>query len=258
MKKKVIGLIPTRLSSTRLPKKPLIKINNIPLIIHTYRRAKLAKSLDDVIICCDDKKIINIAKRYNAKAILTSKKHKNGTERIFEGYKKINKKFDLIIDIQGDEPLISPDQIDQVINFHLKNLEAEIILPSLKFKNISSFNIVKVIADNEQKVMYLSRSKVPHNFNKNSDYYLKHLSIISFLPKALSRFCKSKQTRLEKIEGIELMRALEIGLKIKTVTLKGNSFSVDIKEDLKKAKQVMKKDKLFKLYSDEKKSRYFR
>ncbi len=258
MKKKVIGLIPTRLSSTRLPKKPLIKINNIPLIIHTYRRAKLAKRLDEVIICCDDKKIINIAKRYNAKAILTSKKHQNGTERIFEGYKKVNKRFDLIIDIQGDEPLISPDQIDQVINFHLKNLKTEIILPSLKFKNISSFNIVKVIADNEQKVMYLSRSKVPHNFNKNSDYYLKHLSIISFLPKALSKFCKSKQTRLEKIEGIELMRALEIGLKIKTVTLKGNSFSVDIKEDLKKAKQVMKKDKLFKLYSDEKKSRYFR
>ena len=87
MKKKVIGLIPTRLSSTRLPKKPLIKINNIPLIIHTYRRAKLAKRLDDLVICCDDKKILDIAKKFNAKAILTSKKHKNGTERIFEGYK---------------------------------------------------------------------------------------------------------------------------------------------------------------------------
>ncbi len=258
MKKKVIGLIPTRLSSKRLPKKPLIKINNIPLIIHTYRRAKLAKNLDELVICCDDKKIIDIARQYNAKAILTSKRHKNGTERIFEGYKKLNKKYDLIVDIQGDEPLISPNQIDQVIDFHLKNLESEIILPSLKFKNISSYNIVKVIADNLQRVMYLSRSKVPHNFNKNSDYYLKHLSIISFLPKALSRFCKSKQTRLEKIEGIELMRALEIGLKLKTVILKGNSFSVDIKEDLKKAKQVMKRDKVFKLYSDEKKSRYLK
>ena len=92
--------------------------------------------------------------------------------------------------------------------------------------------------------MFLSRSKVPHNFNKNSDYYLKHLSIISFLPKALSRFCKSKQTRLEKIEGIELMRALEIGLKLKTVVLKGNSFSVDIKEDLKKATVYKRIDKM--------------
>ena len=256
MKKKVIGLIPTRLLSTRLPKKPLIKINNIPLIIHTYRRAMLAKNLDDLIICCDDKKIIDIAKKYNAKAILTSKKHKNGTERIFEGYNKIKKNYDLIIDIQGDEPLISPNQIDQVISFHLKNYKTEIILPTLKFKTISSYNIVKVVADNKQKVLYLSRSKVPHNFNKNSDYYLKHLSIISFLPKALKKFCNHKQTRLEKIEGIELMRALEIGLKIKTINLKGNTFSVDIKEDLKKAKKFMKKDKLFKIYSDEKKIRY--
>ena len=91
MKKKVIGLIPTRLSSTRLPRKPLIKINKLPLIIHTYRRAKLSKKLDDLIICCDDKKILDIAKKYNAKAILTSKKHKNGTERIHEAYKKIKK-----------------------------------------------------------------------------------------------------------------------------------------------------------------------
>ena len=82
------------------------------------------------------------------------------------------------------------------------------------------------------------------------------MSIISFLPKALKKFCNHKQTRLEKIEGIELMRALEIGLKIKTINLKGNTFSVDIKEDLKKAKKFMKKDKLFKIYSDEKKIRY--
>ena len=252
MKKKVIGLIPTRLSSTRLPKKPLIRINGLPLIIHTYRRAKLSKKLDELIICCDDKKILNLAKKYNAKAILTSKRHKNGTERVFEAYNKIKKKYDLIVDIQGDEPLISPTQIDNVINYHFKNLKTDVILPSLKLKNISSYNIVKVISDINHNVLYLSRSKVPHNFNKNSNFYLKHLSIISFLPHALRKFSKNKQTRLEKIEGIELMRALEIGLKVKTIILKGNSFSVDIKEDLKKAKKFMKKDKLFKFYSNEK------
>ena len=250
MRKKVIGLIPSRLSSTRLPQKPLIKINNIPLIIHTYRRAKLAKKLDDLIICCDDKIIFDLAKKYKAKAILTSKKHKNGTERIFEAYKKIKKKYDLIVDIQGDEPLISPRQIDQVIEFHLKNKKTEIILPSLKLKNISSYNIVKIVADKNQNIMYLSRSKIPHNFNNNADYYLKHLSIISFLPSALKKFSEHSQTKLEKIEGVELLRAIEIGLQVKTIVLKGNSFSVDIKEDLAKAKRFMKKDKLFKLYSD--------
>lgn len=84
---KAVGFIPTRIGSSRLPSKPLLKIRDIPLIIHTYRRAKLAKSLDDVIICCDDKKIMDVAKKFNAKCILTSKKHKNGTERINEAKK---------------------------------------------------------------------------------------------------------------------------------------------------------------------------
>jgi len=251
MNKKVIGLIPTRLSSTRLQKKPLIDINGLPLIIHTYKRAKLAKKLDDLVICCDDEAIINVAKKFNAKAILTSKKHNNGTERIYEGYLKLKKKYDLIIDIQGDEPLISPNQIDQVIKFHLKNLKSEIILPSLKSKDISSYNIVKVVTDVDDNVIYLSRSKIPHGFIKKSKYYLKHLSIISFLPDSLKKFSTSPQTKLEKIEGIELLRALEIGLRMKTIILRGNSFSVDIKKDLKKAKRFIKKDKFFKLYFNE-------
>jgi len=92
MKNKVLGLIPCRLSSKRLPQKPLLKINGVPLIIHTYNRAKQSKKLDDLIICCDNKKIIKIAEKYGAKAILTSKKHKNGTERIYEGYCKRSKK----------------------------------------------------------------------------------------------------------------------------------------------------------------------
>ena len=249
MKKKILGLIPVRLNSSRLNQKSLLLIKKIPLIIHTYNRAKLSKKLDELIICCDDKKILKVAKKFNAKAILTSKKHKNGTERINEAYLKIKKKYDLIIDIQGDEPLINPTQIDMVIDFHIKNKDADIILPSLKLKKISSYNVVKVVADKNKNVLYLSRSKIPHNFNKKSDYYLKHLSIISFKPEALKKFSLHPQTRLEKIEGIELLRAIEIGLKIKTIVIKGNSFSVDIKEDFIKAKKFMEKDKLLKLYS---------
>jgi 3-deoxy-manno-octulosonate cytidylyltransferase (CMP-KDO synthetase) len=164
MKKKILGLIPTRLSSKRLHQKPLLKINGIPIFIHTYLRAKESKILDDLIICCDDVKIINIAKKYGAKAILTSKKCKNGTERIYEGYKKINKKFDYIVDIQGDEPLINPKHIDSVINFHIKNRDASIILPSIQKENIETKNIVKVVADNNGKVLYLSRLPIPFSF----------------------------------------------------------------------------------------------
>ena len=246
MKNKVLGLIPCRLASNRLPQKALLKINGVPLIIHTYYRARQSKKLNDLIICCDDKKIIKIAEQYGAKAILTSKKHKNGTERIYEGYCKIKKKYDFIVDIQGDEPLIDPKHIDRVIEFHKKNRSTGIILPSLKKNNINSKNIVKVIATDNGSVLYLSRSSAPFHFRMKKKTLLKHLSIISFKPEALKKFFHSKQTKLEKIEGVELLRALELGVQIKTLILKGDSFSVDIKKDYEKAKKFMKKDKFFK------------
>ena len=250
MKKKVIGLIPTRLSSARLPKKPLIRINGLPLIIHTYRRAKLSKKLDELIICCDDKKILNLAKKYNAKAILTSKKHKNGTERIFEAYNKIKKKYDLIVDIQGDEPLISPKHIDEVVNHHLKNLKSAIILPTMKINPLVNQNLIKVITDLNNNVLYLSRAQIPFEFKNINKDIKKHLSIISFTPGALKKFASYNQTPLEKIEDIELLRALEIGIKIQSINLKGDSFSVDVKSDYYKAKKRMLSDKYFKIYKN--------
>ena len=244
---KTIGLIPTRLNSSRLPQKCLLPINGIPMIIHTYRRSKLSKKLDELIICCDDKKILSVAKKYGAKAILTSH-HTNGTERITEAFKKQKKKYDLIIDIQGDEPLISPYHIDQVIMYHKKNPEVDIILPSLKIKPVNSTSIVKIVKDKKNNVLYLSRANIPFEFKENAKFLYKHLSIISFKNKSLIKYSSNKKTQLEKIEDIELLRALEIGLKIKSINLKGDSFSVDILDDYKKAETYMKKDKLFKLY----------
>ena len=245
---KVIGLIPTRLNSTRLPQKALLPINDMPLVIHTYRRAKLSKKLDDVYICCDDEKIKKIADKYSAKSILTSKNHKNGTERINEAYKKISKQFDLVVDIQGDEPLISPYHIDKVVDFHIKNIAYDIVLPTLLINPTANTNIIKVLLNNNNEVLYLSRADLPFSFKKNKNKSLKHLSIISFKPKALDKFAKSKKTYLESIEDIELLRALEIGLKIKSIKLKGDSFSVDIYDDYIKADLKMSKDKFFKIY----------
>jgi 3-deoxy-manno-octulosonate cytidylyltransferase (CMP-KDO synthetase) len=247
---KVIGLIPSRLRSKRLPMKALLPINGVPLVIHTYRRAKMSKILDELLICCDDKKIANISKKNKAKFIMTSVHHNNGTERIFEAYLKLKVKAKLIIDIQGDEPLISPHHIDEVAKFHLKNLDADIILPVLKIKNTNNTNIVKIVTDKKNNVLYLSRAGIPYEFKSKSKYLKKHLSIVSFKPEALEKFAKHKKTNLEKIEDIELLRALEIGLKIKTLELEGDSFSVDVVEDYEKAKNIMKKDKIFKKYND--------
>ena len=247
-KTKILALIPTRLGSTRLQSKPLLKIKGLPMIIHTYKRTQLSKLVDDLFICCDHKKIKKVADDFDAKVLLTSKKHKNGTERIGQAYKMLKKKYDFIIDVQGDEPLINPYHIDQVINFHKKNPDADIVLPTLKLKNINTKNIVKVVTDNFNNVIYLSRAEIPYQFSKKTNFFLKHLSIISFKPSALQKFCSKKSTKLEMIEGIELLRAIENKLKIKTITLKGDSFSVDINEDYIKAKNKMKKDSFFKMY----------
>jgi 3-deoxy-manno-octulosonate cytidylyltransferase (CMP-KDO synthetase) len=245
---KILGLIPSRIGSTRLPAKALLPISGIPLVIHTYKRSILSKKLNKVLICTDSKKILLAAKKFKAKTILTSPHHLNGTERIAEAYMRQSVKYNLVVDIQGDEPLISPYHIDQVIDFHKKNLDVDIVLPTLKIKFPDNPNLIKVVKNKKNEVLYLSRNKIPFEAKSKSKYFLKHLSIISFKSEALIKFAKSKKLELEKIEDIELLRALEIGLKIKTLELKGDSFSVDIAEDYSRAKDRMQKDKFFKIY----------
>jgi len=248
---KVLGLIPTRLGSTRLPSKPLLEINGIPLVIHTYKRAKLSKKFDDLIICCDDKKINNIAKSYGAKSIITSKKHENGTERICEVFKKIKKKYDLIVDVQGDEPLINPTHIDKLVSYHLRNFNTDIVVPSLLINNKKNKHLVKVVANLQNDILYLSRQQVPFSFNTSNQKLLKHLSIVSFKPASLLKFVKLKKSHLEKLENIELLRALDNGMKLKTFIIKGNSFSVDVRKDYIEANKYIKRDKVFKLYKND-------
>jgi 3-deoxy-manno-octulosonate cytidylyltransferase (CMP-KDO synthetase) len=245
---KVLGLIPARLNSMRLRNKVILPIQNLPIIIHVYRRVLRSKKINDAIICCDDKKIYNLAKKFGAKVMMTSKNHKNGTERICEAYTKLKKNYNLIVDIQGDEPLIDPTHVDRVIDFHFKNKKVDIIVPNLKIKNTINKNIVKIVSNSNNQVLYMSRLEIPFGQQKKEKFLKKHLSIVSFKPEALLKYGRYKRTVIEKIENIELLRALELGMKIKTFTLKGESFSVDVPDDYKKAQAYMKKDKIFKIY----------
>ncbi len=247
-KKKILVLIPTRLNSRRLPAKALLPINNLPLIMHVYKRVKLSKKVDDVIICCDDTKISKVVKKFGANVMLTSKHHQNGTDRICEGYKKIKKNYDLVLDVQGDEPLISPLHIDKVIEFHLKNLNYDIILPNLRIKATNNTNIVKIVSNKKNEVLYISRANIPYEFKFKVPYFKKHLSVVSFKPESLLKFGKSKRSDLEKSEDIELVRALDLGMKIKTINLIGDSFSVDVFEDYTKAQSQIQKDRYLKFY----------
>ena len=144
MRKKIVGLIPARLDSSRLYAKSLLLIDGLPLVVHTYKRAKLSKLLKDVFICTDSRKIGDEVKKFNCNIIYTGK-NPTGTDRISEAAKKLKKRYDLYVDIQGDEPLLNPKHIDKVINWHLKNFIFDIVVPSLKFKYIDTPNIVKIV-----------------------------------------------------------------------------------------------------------------
>ena len=245
--KKII-LIPTRIESTRLPGKALLLIDNIPLIIHTYKRAMLSSLKDDVYVCTHSKEIIDVCKKYNANFVKTGSSHINGTERIAEASRILRLgSSSIIVDVQGDEPLIDPKNIDQTLKFFLKN-SFDIVVPHLEIKEKTSKNIVKILVDKNNKVNWFSRSNVPYFFNTVSEKYLKHLSIIVFKNSVLQKYSKLKKTKYENIESIELLRALEGGFSIGSPKLKGDSFSVDVINDYQKAIYYFKKDKIKKNY----------
>lgn len=244
---KAIGLIPVRLQSKRLPGKALLNIDGLPLIIHTAKRATLAKNLSEVFVCTDNNEIIRECKKYNINFIKTSSNFQNGTERIASVAYKFKKK--IILDIQGDEPLINPNHIEKIIEFHKKNLrKIDIVIPTIKSPYNSLPTIIRVMSSKDGRVMYLSRSKIPHQYTENVNYIKKHLSIISFSSGALAKYAKLERSFFENIEDIELLRALENNMKVYSFDLKGNSFSVDIYDDYLRAKTAMSSDPFRKLY----------
>jgi len=174
----ILGLIPSRLNSMRLKNKPLIKIDGLPMIVHTFKRAMLSKKLTKVLVCTDSRKIKDIVESYGGLALLTSSRHKNGTERIAEVASKF--KCKLVVDIQGDEPLISPKDIDNLISFHLRNNKFDIVLPSIYSKKLNENELFKIKINKVLKVEKTSRN----NFTKNgTDYVAKDLYDVKTLLK---------------------------------------------------------------------------
>lgn len=241
MKKKVVALIPSRLESKRLPGKALLNIGRYPIVVHTAKRAKLSKMIDEVYVCTDSKEIINACKKYDIQTIKTKKNFKNGTERIASIANKF--KNYLIVDVQGDEPLTNPKTIDKVINFHLKNkYKPEIVIPTRTMSYDSSETNVRVLSSKTNKIMYLSRAKVPHNYKNSLSFVDKHVSVITFSFSGLMKYKKLKPSPLEMIEDIELLRALENDMNVFSYKIKEKSFSVDVNDDYLKAKIAMSND----------------
>ena len=240
----IVGLIPVRLESARLPNKAILEIAEIPMILHVAKRAQLSQSLDRVIVCTDSHKICDLCVENEIEVVLTKSIHTNGTERIAEAVNILNlDKETIIVDIQGDEPLLKPYMIDNVAGYLLKNKCFDIVVPFIEIFGEESHNRVKLVASGNN-VVYMSRRNVPYPFLKDT-IYKHHLSIIAFRMDALSRFADSSPTPLEEIEGIELLRAIEIGLKVGTFEEYGEMLSVDTKEDYERVQRLMIRDEIY-------------
>lgn len=235
----IYGLIPSRLASTRLPEKALLDIHGYPMVVHVAKRSMKSKKLTTVVVCTDSDKIARVCSQYNIPTCMTSSDCLNGTDRIAEAaqYLKISND-DLVVDIQGDEPLISVVHIDSVID-KITQSNMDIVVPYQELRKDSINKPKMVVSDN--RVLYMSRAKVPYPFRSNNDQVLKsQLCIIGFKVPALLKYAsfKNKPSYLEEVEGIELIRALELGLQIETFKLPGESLAVDTLEDYYKILKI--------------------
>lgn len=237
---KVLAVIPARYGSERLRGKPLLKLCGKPMIQHVYERTIKAKNIDEVIVATDDKRILDTVLNFNGKAIMTSTEHKTGTDRIAEVALKSD--ADIIINVQGDEPLIDPKLLESVVKPLLEN--KNIIMSTCIRKiddplDIENPNIVKVIKDKLGFAIYFSRSPIPFNRSKDAEFF-RHIGIYVFKKDFLIKFSKMEQTKAEKAEKLEQLRVIENGYKIKVIETKYKSLDINVAEDVAAVEQVLK------------------
>lgn len=239
---KIIGVIPARLKSTRLPEKPLQLIKGKYLVQRVYEQANKARQLDDVIIACDHEKIASACRQAGIKAVMTSPRCSSGTDRVAEIARKT--KADVFLNIQGDEPLIDPRTIDQVaLLFRDKTvLMGTAVVPLQHKQDLPDPNVVKAILDKQGNVLYFSRSPIPYQRNKVKGLvYYKHLGLYGFRREFLLKFAAMPRTILEKSESLEQLRALQNGYRIRAVVTKYDSIGVDTAQDLKKVCAIIRR-----------------
>lgn len=262
-----IVIIPARYYSTRFPGKALYPLNGIPLVQHVYERAKRSRLAKDVIVATDSEEILKRVHSFGGKAILTNEKHHSGTDRIAEVATSLN--YDIIVNVQCDEPLIQPEMVDDVITI-LDDERASIGTLVKKIENpheITDPNVVKVVVDKEGFAIYFSRAPIPYYRDEwklqsteqgtesgdvknifelytpssilQAFHWYKHVGIYSYRKEALISFACMRPAKLELIEKLEQLRAIENGLKIKIKETHFETYGVDTPKDVERVKKCL-------------------
>ena len=240
---KTIILIPSRLAATRLPNKPLLKINDISIINHVYLKA-ISSKIGDVFVATGDKEIFEEVRKIDGKCVLTEKEHQTGTDRIFEAYQKLGiKDVDYIINLQGDEPMIDIEDIKNLNNSAIKN-KSEIATLACKIKDKKIFNksnVVKVITDEKISMKKMSRANTFSRIvlsNDSSNIY-HHIGIYIYKVSILEKFVNLKQTKNEIDQRLEQLRAFDNNIEINVILANSSPIGVDTEEDFLELKKIM-------------------
>jgi len=238
---KILCIIPARYSSTRLPGKPLADIAGKPMIQHVYERAVQAKRPSQVIVATDHQLVYDTVLSFGGQVMLTSPNHPTGTDRLAEVAARFPD-VDLIINVQGDEPLIPPDIIDQLADAFVGHQELQMatLMTQMDESEYNTPSAVKVVTDLQGYALYFSRSLVPFPRHSAGVPVYKHIGIYAYRREFLLKYAKLSPTPLEQTESLEQLRALEHGYRIKVLTTDFQSIGVDTMEDLEKVNQLFK------------------
>ncbi len=242
----VVGLIPARLESSRLPEKALVDICGLPMIVHTYKRALLAHTLDDVFVATDSDRIKSVVEQHGGKVIMTSRDHKTGSDRLAEACQEID--CDIVVNIQGDEPLVNPDHIDAIVEPLLSDTSVQIAVGVTQYSKKNSPSDIKAVLDLNNDIMYCSRTDLPSDARTPVEKMLKMSFIVPFKKEFLIQYASWSPTPLEQIEYNEYLRVLEHGIKIRAVLVDDAKISVDTPDDLEEVRILMRMDSFYKLY----------
>lgn len=240
-----VAIIPARYASTRFPGKPLVDIGGKTMIQRVYDQ--VSKVLDDVYVATDDKRIFDKVRSFGGKVIMTSDAHRSGTDRCYEAFTKLEDWFDVVINVQGDEPFIQPEQIEALKNcFADDETQIATLVKKITDKDgvevLFNPNSPKVVIDKQNNALYFSRSPIPYkrgsdekNWMAEHDYY-KHVGVYAYRSEVLSQIVQMPPSKLELAESLEQLRWLENGLKIKAGFTEVETVGIDTPEDLEKIK----------------------
>jgi len=244
-KMKMVVIIPARYHSTRFEAKPLAPICGKPMIRHTYERAKRAGRVHDVVVATDDPRILKAVETFGGKAVMTSDQNRSGTDRVAEAAEKMGLALtDVVVNVQGDQPLLDPRSLDDVVGPFLETPGIEmttLAFPIVNPSEITNPKDIKVTFDDKGDALYFSRSAIPYARDPGTafDTY-KHLGVYAYTRRFLEVYRELPLGRLENIEKLEQLRVLEHGMRIRVVVTTYDSPEVDLPEDIPRIERLMK------------------